>query len=389
MGHLKKRSISNIHRDFSFQGKKTAFINYGKRLMDFDKPHGSGKITCTFFLEMGCKMSDANQTLYLYQNHANLVFLVVYADDILLLSYCDEAMQSIVCHFKRRFEVRVTKNIEQFLGFTVEDNENRKNLHNSAIVKRILQYFHVKEGKSAPTPLAPNLDLSSDEREMLQELTPYRRLIGSLMHLANTVHPGISYATGYISRFMHRHTADLWTVEKRIIRYLKETEQLGIVYRSDKNSCVLTAFANADWGQERANSKSIAGNAIGCCGALLHWKSKQQTMLALRSNEPEYVAHASCIQEDMWFEKLAPLLKVVLDRNMVDNLFHISIGEENQACIFDATSPTFSEHTKHISLRYCYLGDHIRKNDVNIQCVQTNDMIADILTKNLGTQKYQ
>lgn len=79
---------------------------------------------------------------------------------------------------------------------------------------------------------------------------------------------------------------------------------------------------------------------------------------------------------------------MVLDRATVERLFDVCIGEDNQACISETLNPVLSDLSKHIDLKYQFLVDHIRKGDVGIRYVCTEEMIADILSKNLSAQNF-
>lgn len=90
------------------------------------------------------------------------------------------------------------------------------------MVERLLKYCNMTKCKSAETPLQARLKLSVDESEVLSHRTPYRQLIGSLLHLSNTVRPDISFAVGYLSRFVHQPTEELYRAAKHVLRYLRE-----------------------------------------------------------------------------------------------------------------------------------------------------------------------
>lgn len=55
------------------------------------------------------------------------------------------------------------------------------------MVERILEYFHTSKGKSPQTPFIPGIDFFYDDGMKSTDHTPYRQVVGSLGHLANTV----------------------------------------------------------------------------------------------------------------------------------------------------------------------------------------------------------
>jgi hypothetical protein len=55
--------------------------------------------------------------------------------------------------------------------------------------------------KPISIPLEQNVKLSADERDLVEDTTMYRRIVGSLIYMTIT-RPDLSYAVGVISQFM-------------------------------------------------------------------------------------------------------------------------------------------------------------------------------------------
>ncbi|MGR0202325.1 hypothetical protein, partial [Klebsiella pneumoniae] len=64
---------------------------------------------------------------------------------------------------------------------------------------------------------------------------PYRRLVCSLMYLATTVRPDIAYSVSFLSRFLDKPTLCLWKATKRVLRYLKGTQDLGLNFKRNSH----------------------------------------------------------------------------------------------------------------------------------------------------------
>ena len=61
--------------------------------------------------------------------------------------------------------------------------------------------------------------------------------------------------------------------QKRIFRYLKETQQYGLLYKKgDSDTCV--GFSDADWGGDMDDRKSTSGYLFEVGGTAVSWKSK-------------------------------------------------------------------------------------------------------------------
>lgn len=120
----------------------------------------------------------------------------------------------------------------KFLRFSVKDRGDRIKLHNAPMVQWLLEFFKTDQCRPSRIPLPLELDLSSDTSEKLGETTPYRPLVGALLHLAHTVRRDMSYAVGYLSHFLCSPTEQLWRAVKYVLRYLKGTGSPALVFRA-------------------------------------------------------------------------------------------------------------------------------------------------------------
>lgn len=80
-------------------------------------------------------------------------------------------------------------------------------------------------------PIKPGNKLNKDENGKAADVTVYKQMIGSLMYLTAT-RPDLMYAVCLASRYMERPTEIHMTAVKRILRYVKGTTNLGVMYRT-------------------------------------------------------------------------------------------------------------------------------------------------------------
>ena len=73
------------------------------------------------------------------------------------------------------------------------------------------------------------LKLKSIEGKEFEDATKYRQLVGSLIYPTTTV-PYISFVVGILSSFMQKPSKGHWFTAKRVLKYLKGTEDFGIKY---------------------------------------------------------------------------------------------------------------------------------------------------------------
>jgi hypothetical protein len=135
----------------------------------------------------------------------------------------------------------------------------------------------------------PGTKLIKKERQSNKKLTlPYRELLGSLTSLSTTTRPDISFAVSHLGQFNNCYGEEHWTAAKRVLRYLKGTADLRLVY--DLDSEPLTGFIDADWGSCTEDRRSFIGYIFLLNGGPVSWDSRKQRTVALSTTEAEYMA---------------------------------------------------------------------------------------------------
>jgi hypothetical protein len=81
----------------------------------------------------------------------------------------------------------------------VREGDGGITLLQSHYVENILSHFGYSDWKPGPTPYDASTILKKNKRIMNDQLR-YSQIIGSLMYLASTIRPDISFAVGKLSR---------------------------------------------------------------------------------------------------------------------------------------------------------------------------------------------
>ena len=130
----------------------------------------------------------------------------------------------------------------------------------------------------------------------------YQSAIGSLLYLSTRSRPDIAFAVGKAARYCSQPYNSHWSAVKRVLRYLKGTTYLGLLYRPDELN--LTGYSDADWAGDTEDRKSTSGYVFMMSGSAVSWRSKKQSSVALSTAEAEYVALSCAAQEAMWLRQL-------------------------------------------------------------------------------------
>jgi len=94
------------------------------------------------------------------------------------------------------------------------------------------------------------------------------------------------------------------------------------------------------------------------------------------------LALSSAVQEAVWLRQLLSDLGFQQDSPT-------TINEDNQGVIALSKHPTSHSRTKHIDNQYHYIRQEINDKRIKVVYCSTDKMIADILIKGLGKQKFE
>ena len=100
------------------------------------------------------------------------------------------------------------------------------------------------------------------------------------------------YGVSLISRFMESPKDSHWQADKRILRYVSGTKNLGIMYSTSENF-KLIGYTNSDNGGSIYDRKSTSRYTFHLGTGVVSWASKKHPIVNLSSAEVEYVAVTS------------------------------------------------------------------------------------------------
>lgn len=326
----------------------------------------------SFLMQKGFVQSKHDFCLYILDD----VYLLVYVDDIILMSKNEINLHKAHLFLKTEFNVKDLGEVSTYLGLDIVRTQESILISQESAINRLLDKFNMTDCKGAETPMEVNF--TTDDNETITLDIPYRELIGSLLYLATSTRPDICFAVSFLSRFLDAPTLSLWKAAKRVLRYLKETKSKSLVYKRDSR-CSLVAYTDADWAGDKKDRKSVSGSVVFFGNNLLAWFCKKQNMVALSTAEAEYVAAALVCAELIYIKGL------VQDFNCPSNSILLV---DNQSAIKLMESNENSKRSKHIDIKYHFIKDLISKRVIIVKYVSTNENVADILTKALGKLKH-
>lgn len=215
------------------------------------------------------------------------------------------------------------------------------------------------------------------------DLRAYQQLIGKLMYLACGTRPDIAFAVGRLSKHNADPQKSHLRAAKRVVRYLKGTIHLGLIYgqRQDGSSLILSApygfigYGNSNFAGDPEDRKSVMGYCFFFNGAVISWSSEKQKTALTSTTEAEYIAIGHAAREGVWIKRF--INKLTLETT------GLSLKGDNKASLTLTKNPESQHHTQHIDVQHHYVCELVNDKELEIEWVPSAMMLADGMTKAL------
>lgn len=334
--------------------------------------------------ELKFKSSVNDPCLYIKKTSIFIILIALYVDDLLLIGNSKEQISKLKREFRMKFEMKDLGPVELMLGIQIKrDRSNRKLfITQKNYIEHILRRFGMQDSKSVSTPMEKiSSKLYQDTSNTVATNVPYRQVIGSLIYLVTGSRPDIAYSVGKLSKFLDKPQQVHWMAAKRVLRYLSGTRSHGIVY-DGKRGLEVQGYSDSDYAGCIESRKSTSGYIFLLAGGAVSWKSKLQSTTATSTCEAEYMACCSATKEAIW------LSRVISDIQNTHSPMPITIRVDNNGTIDLSNNPSINERSKHIDVHFHFVRECVHLNRIQLEHCNTEDMIADSLTKPLERVKY-
>ena len=315
-----------------------------------------------------------------------LIIMAIHVDDLIIVSNDSQMLAQEKNILSKRFAMHDLGEAHFILGMKITRDRQSRTLWltQENYLSEVIEKFGMKDCRIVATPQETGQRLEKHEGIPVK-VKEFQALVGSLTYVAMATRPDISAALAMISQFASNPSDVHWKAAKRILRYLSGTLKYGICFigSSDMSTEVkLIGFVDADFAGDVTTQKSQSGYVFQLCGGPISWVSKKQAVVALSTTEAEYVAAAFAAQELLWLRKL--LCELGFHQDSATVLF-----EDNKSAIEVSRNLKFHSRLKHVDVRHHFLRDAVEDGTLVLKYCQTDNQLADILTKGLNKDKFQ
>ena len=339
----------------------------------------------TILIERGFKNSSADNCLYLLDNNdiAKNIYVILYVDDLVIATKDITTMNNFKNFLMKQFEMVDLKEIKHFLGIRIERSDSEILLDQTVYLQSVLRRFNMNECNPVSTPLPLKLNYSALNSDDSYD-APCRNLIGCIMYAMLCTRPDLCTAINLLSRYQNKSNKELWLCLKRILRYIKGTINIKLVYKRNENyDEILTGYVDADWANDELDRKSTTGCLFKLFkNCTVTWFTRRQNSVAASSTEAEYMAVFEAVKEALWIKSLLVSINVDMSEPII-------LYEDNQSCIAMSNNPVNHKRSKHIDIKYHFTREQVENKTVRLKYLSTGHQEADILTKSLPMHQFR
>lgn len=260
------------------------------------------KIEAYFYQENFDKCPHEH-TLFVKHIERKTLIVSLYVDNLIYTGNYEQLFEEFKCSMKKNFAMTDLREMRYFLGVEVTQSEKGIFIHRQKCAREILSKFGMEDCNFVCNPIVPGNKLIKNEGGKCVDATNLKKIIGSLVYLLAR-RPDLAYSVCLIARFMERPTEMHQAAMKRILRYLKGTINLRILYEKGKINYRLEVWTDSDYAGDLDDRKSTSGYVFKLRTGDLSLSSKKQPIVTLSTTEAEFVTASSCACQAIWLRRI-------------------------------------------------------------------------------------
>ncbi len=220
------------------------------------------------------------------------------------------------------------------------------------------------------------------------------------MYAAIHTHFNITFALNWLSQYLSDFTEHHEYALKKLMWYVRFIIDLNITYEVSE-SMKLVEYSDSDYISDRLDCKSILIYIYMLDEESVFWMSWKQKFVVTLIIETEYMILSICIKKDLWISQVLKNMNLTkylsISHSHVDILEKIThqsvsltqLKKDKQASLMLIKNAYIHERSKHIDIAYHHIRNLHKKNQISVNFVSSQDMIADELIKSLSWQNFK
>jgi hypothetical protein len=192
---------------------------------------------------------------------------LVYVDDILLIGNDVQMLNSVKKYLNNNFSMKDMGEAAYILGIKIYRDRSRRllALSQSTYLDKVLKRFIMENSKKQNLLVVKGILLSvtqgpaTEKEKSVMSNIPYASSIGSIMYAMLSTRPDVALALSLMSRYQSNPCVSHWTVVKGILKYLRNTKDMVLVYGGNEEELNIKGYVDASFDTDPDDPKSQTG----------------------------------------------------------------------------------------------------------------------------------
>ena len=170
----------------------------------------------------------------------NRLFLYVWVDDIIYFSTSSGLAETFKRCFSEQFKIEDKGSMKWFLGVSFGQSPGKITFSQKSYILNLLSSFGMSDCKPCDLTMTANNKIDKSSCPDLESVTfkdiykirsLYMSLVGKLNYHSVVSRPDLSFVVSSLSQVLKNPSHDLWLLANKVLRYLKITFDLGLVFK--------------------------------------------------------------------------------------------------------------------------------------------------------------
>ncbi|PNX94522.1 copia-type polyprotein [Trifolium pratense] len=192
-----------------------------------------------YFVREGFEKCPHEHTLFVKKDgNNNWLIISLYVDDLIFTGNNHNMVEKFKNSMMNNFDMSDLGKMRHFLGIEAIQCDQGIFVCQQRYAQEILERFNMDKSNAVCSPIVSGTKLSKHNKGDDVNPTQFKQIVGSLMYLTAT-RPDLMFAVNMIARYMEHSVETHMMAAKRILRYIKGTLELGILYKKGKQAIEL------------------------------------------------------------------------------------------------------------------------------------------------------
>ena len=251
-------------------------------------------------------------------------------------------------------------------------------------IERILDELPADMKGTATSPAAEHLFQVREQPDgKLDPATAdlFHHIVAQLLFICKRARPDIQTAISFLCTRVKSPDHDDYKKLTRVVRYLRRTKFLRLTLEAH-------GLDTVQWWVDGAfavhnDMRSHTGSYMSMGKGMMNGGSTKHKINSTSSTEAELISVHDTMPAILWTQYFLQAQGYEVQPATIhqDNMSTMLLSNNGRG--------SSSKRTRHIKIRYFFITDRIKKNEVRVQYCPTDDMIGDFFTKPLNGAKFR